>query len=85
MQYPKLCGLNLYCLDKDVVKTSDSDGLNSSIGNERHKLGKQKSNARKQRMRKFGGIGYILHGLRYKAINKIFKTTYLQIISLSSF
>lgn len=73
IQYLKLCGLNLYCLDKDIVKTSDSDGLNSSIGSDRHKLGKQKSNARKQRMRKFGGIGYILRGLRYRAINKIFK------------
>lgn len=72
VQCLKLCGLNLYCLDKDIVKTSDSDGSNSSIEHERHTLGKQKSKARKRRMRKFGGLKYILRSLWYRAINRFF-------------
>ncbi|CAD7286476.1 glycosyltransferase family 25 protein [Campylobacter suis] len=72
LQFYKLCGLNIYGLNKNIIETSDIDGTNSSIEKERVTLGKKKSRARKQRMRKFGGVAYILRGLWYRLLKTIF-------------
>lgn len=63
--------LKIYCLDKNIIETSNPFGINSSI-EQRDVLGKQKSKARKKRLRKFGGIKYIINGLYYRLTYKIF-------------
>ncbi|MSN96842.1 glycosyltransferase family 25 protein [Campylobacter sp. FMV-PI01] len=72
VQFIKMCDLQVYCLDKNIIKTSDFNGLNSSIGDERHKMGKQKSRARKSRLRKMGGGRYMIGSLKYRFYYKIY-------------
>lgn len=71
VQFFKMDKLKIYCLDKNIIETSDPFGINSSI-EQRDVLGKQKSKARKKRLRKFGGIKYLINGLYYRLTYKVF-------------
>ncbi|WP_171993459.1 glycosyltransferase family 25 protein [Campylobacter mucosalis] len=77
LQFYELSGLRIYTLNKDVIFTTDRDGTNSSIGTqERLNFAKQKFIAKKQRMKKIGGVSYrfrrILQRLRNKIFTRIF-------------
>ncbi|MSN96843.1 glycosyltransferase family 25 protein [Campylobacter sp. FMV-PI01] len=61
VQFIKLCGLNVYCLDKNIIQTNDNTGENSSICKDWSWLDKKKKQKfRKKDLRLIGGGGDIL-------------------------
>lgn len=76
VQFNKFNNLQIYCVNENIIKTTDEKSLNSSIGSLALRFepqrAKERARFRKKVLRKIGGINYLIGSFRYRIIYKIY-------------